>query len=138
MSVINALGAAVYSRLSTTSGLTSLLASGSAIYNTQAPDDAALPYVVFSLQGGGDDRESAHRTKNLLLFIRGYTGAGQAAAGTIDAQIDTALNMKPLTVSGWTNFWISREQDFARVEIDEANYKTWMAGAFYRVRLDNS
>lgn len=139
MSAFNALGAALYSRLSGTSGLTTLLAAGTAsIYNILAPDNAALDYVVFNVQAGGDDRTSGHRTKNLVLFVRAYSGTGPAKAGNIHAQIDAALNMKPLTITGWSNFWLSAERDLEAVEVDEANTKTWMRGSYYRVRIEST
>jgi len=138
MSLANALPAALYSKLTGTSGLTALLAGTTSVYNIQAPDDASLDYVVFNIQAGGDDNESAHRTKDLLVFIRGYSSVNASMAGSIDAQIDTALHMKPLTISGWANFWISRERDFANVEIDASNFKTWMAGAYYRIRAEKT
>lgn len=138
MSVFNALSAAIYTKLQTTSALTALLSGTTAIYNTQAPDNAALPYVVFSVQGGGDENRTPNRTKNLVLNVRGYTAAGPAAAGTIDSKIDSALHGVTLSVSGWTNFWTAREQDIAAVEIDDANQKTWMAGELYRIRLDQN
>ncbi len=59
---MNALETALYNTLSGGTALTALLAGGTAapsIYNQQAPDEAAFPYVVFALQGGGD--ENSHR-----------------------------------------------------------------------------
>jgi hypothetical protein len=118
-----------------------MLAGGTAspsVYHLQAPKDAALDYVVFSHQGGGDENLTGNRTKNLLVFARGYSSTGPAKAGSIDAQIDVLLHLKPLTVSGWGNFWLAREEDFELVEFDSARVPTWMAGAMYRVRLDAS
>lgn len=139
MSIINAINAALYSRLGGGTALTALLSGGSvSIYNLQAPDDATLDYVVYNLQAGGDENLTAHRTKDLTVFVRGYSSAGPAKAGTIDAQADALLHMRPLTISGWGNFWISRENDFANVEIDSANNKTWMAGGYYRIRAEKT
>lgn len=133
---MNVLDSAIYSKLQTTSGVTSLLAGTTSIYHMQAPKDASYPYVVFSIQGGGDENLTANRTKNLVCFIRAYSGVSAAQAGSIDAQIDTALHLNPLTVSGWTNFWMAREQDFENVENEPDGQKIFMAGAFYRTRLD--
>ncbi len=136
MSAMNALNAAIYSRLTGGSGLTNLLASSTSVYYQQAPDDAAFNYVVFSLQGGGDENLTPNRTKNLIVFVRGYSQTSPAKAGQIDAAIDTLLNGLALTVSGWTNFWLQREDDLAMTETDQAGKKTHMAGALYRIRLD--
>lgn len=133
---MNELNTALYSKLTGTTAITSLLASGSAVYSVQAANLATLPYIVFSLQGGGADRQTAHRTKDVVMFVRAYSYS-QAQAGSIDAAIDAALDMKPLTVTGWTNFWISRASEFANVETDSANNDVYMAGAYYRIRIDN-
>jgi hypothetical protein len=141
VSAFNALWTALNSRLAGGTALTSMLAGGTAspsVYHLQAPKDSALDYVVFSHQGGGDENLTGNRTKNLLVFARGYSSTGPAKAGSIDAQIDVLLHMKPMTVSGWGNFWLAREEDFELVEFDSARVPTWMAGAMYRVRLDAS
>lgn len=138
MTVQNVLNAAIYSRLQGTGGLTSLLAGTTDIYFQQAPDNVSFPYVVFSHQGGGDENETGNRTKNLVYFVRAYSRTGPANAGSIDAQIDASLHLIPITASGWANFWIAREDDIAAVEYGDNKEKTWMAGGFYRIRLDKN
>ena len=133
---MNELYTALYSRLQGTSAIRSLLAGSTAIYNMQAPNNAAYPFIVFSIQGGGDDNETANRTKNLLLFVRAYSGVSAMQAGSIDAQIDAALHFVPLSVSGWTDFWIAREEDLETVETKPDGNNIYMRGGFYRVRLD--
>jgi len=135
MSVFNALNSAIYGKLAGGTALTALL-SGTAIYYLQAPPEAVLDYVVWSYQGGGDENLTPNRTKNLMVFVRGYSSAGPAKAGSIDAQVDALLHLKSVSASGWTNFWLARETDVATVEYDAANVPTWMSGAMYRVRLD--
>ena len=135
--MINDLNRAVYSRLSGASGITSLLAQGTAsLFHLQAKNNATLPYCIWSLQGGGDDNDTANRTKNLVLFVRAYSGVSALQAGSIDAQIDTALHLVPLTVSGWTDFWLAREEDLETVETEPNGQKIYMQGGFYRARLD--
>lgn len=135
--MINALASALYSRLQGTA-LTSLLAGTTSIFHMQAPEGATLPYVVFNLQGGGDENLDANRTKNLIVFVRGYSESSAAQAGSIDAQIDTLLHLSPLTVSGWTNIWMGRETDVETVEVQENNQLIWMQGGLYRVHLDKN
>lgn len=137
MSIFNLLNAALYSKLTGASGLTSLLASGTAVYYLQAPDDAPLPYVVYSAQAGGDDNLTPSRMKNMVYFIRGYSKTSPANAGTIDAQVDAAIHGVTLTVAGWANFWTAREQDVAAVETTASGAKIYMAGGMYRIRLDS-
>lgn len=135
---VNALNTSLYNALAGASGLTTLL-GGTAVYFDQAPDDAALPYVVFSYAGGaGHDNRDGHETVTELMFVRGYNDAGPALAGSISAQIDTALRGVNLSVTGWSVFYTAREQSFSTVEVDDANVKTWMRGAQYRYRLEKS
>lgn len=136
MSIQNALNTAMYSRLSGGTALITAL-GGTSIYWLQAPDGASLPYVVFSLQGGGDENITPRRMKNEVYFVRGYS-AVSAQAGSIDALCDSLLHGKALSVSGWANFWLVRENDLANVENTEAGEQVYMSGGFYRIRLDKS
>jgi hypothetical protein len=135
---MNALNTAIYSRLSGATALTSLLSGTTAIYSNQAPESATYPYVVFSLQSGVDENMTPHRTKNELIFARAYSGNSALQAGSIDAQIDTALHLVPLTVSGWTNFWMVREQDLELVENPPTGGQIFMSGGLYRVRIEKT
>jgi hypothetical protein len=133
---MNALDAALYSRLSGTSAITSLLASVTSIYAGQAPEGSAYPYIVFNVQGGGDENQTPHRTKNLVLFIRVYSDVSKKIAGDVDAAIDTALHLSPLSgVTGYTNTWFAREQDLETVENPPTGNKIFMQGGLYRSRL---
>ena len=135
---MNALNSALYSRLQTTSAITSLLSGTTAIYNQQAPEGATLPFVVFSTPSELDENMTANRTKNNVVFIRAYSGVSASQAGSIDAAIDTALHLIPLTVSGWTNFWMVREQGIELVETQPSGKIIYSSGANYRCRLDKS
>lgn len=138
MSVFNALNATIYSLLSGGTALTTLLAGSTSVYYLQAPDNATFDYVVYSWQAGGDENMTANRTKNQLLFARGYSKTGPAKAGSIDAQIDALLHGKTLTVAGWANFWTAREEDLAAFETAKDESHIWMAGGTYRIRLDKN
>lgn len=133
---MNVLNAAIYSRLQTTTAITSLLSGTTAIYNQQAPEGATLPFVVFSVPSELDENMTQNRTKNNVVYIRAYSGSSAAQAGSIDAAIDTALHLIPLTVSGWTNFWMAREQGIELVETQSTGKIIYSAGANWRVRLD--
>lgn len=139
MSAFNALNVAMLNKLAVGTSLTALLSSGStSLYYQLAPDEAGLDYVVWNWQGGGDDNTSPHRTKNLVLYARGYSSVGPKRAGEIDAQLDALLHKQSLSVTGWNNFWLMRERDVSQVEIDTANVKTWMAGGMYRTRIEQT
>lgn len=128
---MNPTNAALYTRLQSRTQLTSLLSGTTAIYHLQAPEGAKLPYVVFSLQAGGDQNLSRHRLKNAVLFVRAYSGISPAQAGSIDAQIDQALHLVPLTVTGWSDLWLAREQDLELVEVQSSG-TIYMVGGMYR------
>ena len=135
---MNALDAAIYTRLQGTA-ITSLLAGTTSLYHLQAPEDATLPYIVWNIQGGGDENLSQNRTKNLVLFIRAYSANSAAQAGSIDDQVDAAMtNANVLTPSGWTNIWLAREQDLETVQLEPSGRQFFMAGGLYRVWLDKS
>ena len=132
---MNVLDAAIYSRLKTTSAVTSLLAGTTAIYHLQAPEGQAYPYVVFNIQGGGDVNETARRRKNLMVYVRAYTTGlnGAAQGGSIDAQIDSALHLVPLTISGWTNTWLARETDIELAQNEPNGQQVHTNGGVYRI-----
>ncbi len=134
---MNALDSALYSRLQGTA-ITNLLSGTTSIYHLQAPDNTTKPFIVWNIQGGGDENDSAHRTKNLVVFIRAYSGVSAAQAGSIDTQIDTALHLAPLTVTGWGNFWLARETDLELPEVTPSGVTAYMAGGTYRVRLEKT
>jgi hypothetical protein len=135
---MNVLDAAIYSKLNT-SGVTSLLANGSAsIFALQASEQATLPYIVFSVTGGGDDNLDARRTKDMVYFIRAYSQVSKAQAGSIDSAIDTALHLQTLSPSGWANYWTAREEDLSAVENPPSNQTIFMVGGYYRVRIEKT
>ena len=130
------LNTALYSRLSGATAITSLLATGTPIYALQAPEGATLPYIVYSVQGGGDRNDTANRLKDLVVFVRAYATTN-ARAGSIDTQIDTALHLVPFSsVTGWTNIWLARERDLETVENPPTGSQVFMNGGLYRTLFD--
>lgn len=135
---MNAVETALYTRLTGTAGLTALLASGTAVYNIRAPQNAPLPYVVFSLVSGMDDNDTPVRDRQLLYLVKGISSVGMQQAGAIHAQIDAALHNNPLTVTGWTNFWLHSEAgDIRFVEPEQGGRNVYHAGGQYRIRLSS-
>ncbi len=114
--VINALAKSFYTTLTGGTALTALLSTTTAVYHQAAPEDADLPFVLYSFQGGGDENKSPNRTLNLVMFARAYSSVSAAQAGSIDAQIDALLHMGTLTVTGSTNIWTARESVLSLVE----------------------
>jgi len=136
---MNELSVGLYSRLSSATALTSLLAGGTAgtsIFDGEAPAQAIFPYVVFNIQGGGDVNDNPHRVKNLVVFVRAYTDDNKKSAGMVDAQIDTLLHLVPFSnITGWTGTWLARERDLENVENPPTGGQIFMQGGLYRVRL---
>lgn len=137
MTAYNAVNTALYGRLAGDTTLTAMLSGGTAkpaVYVESAPDNAPLPFVVFSHQSGTEPSETAHRDPDELLYVRAYA-ATPSLAGSIDARLDTLLHLVPLTVSGFTNIWLARLTDISLIEEDPALIRTWSVGALYRSRL---
>ena len=132
---MNALDAALYTRLQGTA-ITSLLSGTTAIYRNQAPEGATLPYIVFNKQSGSPENLDANRVDNLLYYVRAYSGSSAAQAGSIDARVDAALHLVPLTVSGWTNIWIARESNIDLASTEPSGRVIHSAGALYRIIVD--
>lgn len=132
------LNTAIYNRLNGATAVTSLLAGTTSVYALQAPEGAALPYIVWNVQGGGDTNDTSNRLKNLVIFIRAYATTN-ARAGSIDAAIDTALHFVPFTgVTGWTNIWLARETDLETVENPPTGSQVFMNGGLYRCIVDST
>lgn len=136
MSIQNALNAAIYTKLSGGTALTTLL-GGTAIFYQQAPDAQALPFVLWDIASDFDENMTANRTKNCVVFIRGFAST-PITAGSIDSAVDALVNGSVLSVSGYANFWTQRENGFQLVETDATGKRTHMSGAQYRVRLDSN
>jgi hypothetical protein len=136
VSIYNALDTSIWSTLSGGTALVTAL-GGTAIYPGQAPEKTSLPYVVWSYQYGGAENLTPRESTSQLVYVRAYANTA-AQAGTIDALICALLHKATLTVTGWNNFWSSRETEIFLPEVDESKVTTWNAGAFYRVRLDQS
>jgi hypothetical protein len=136
MSTLNAVAMAMYNKLTGGSALMALLSGPTCVYHMQASTSAALPYVVFNLQGGGAENITPSDMRNLVYFVRGYA-ATALVAGNIDTQISLLLHKQALTVSGYTNFWLARETDLAAVENPPDKKPIYMAGGLYRIRLDS-
>jgi hypothetical protein len=130
---INALNAAIYSKLSGGTALVSAL-GGTCIYHGIAPEGKALPFVIWSYVAGGHENMTPRESVNAVVYVRAYAVDAKTAA-QLDGYAAELLETK-LTVTGWNNFWLAREESIVLPSIDEAGKSTWSCGAYYRVRLD--
>jgi hypothetical protein len=133
---IVALETALYNKLVGSAALITEL-GGTFIYNKQAPQPPGDNYVVFSQQGGGDVNDTPIRERNILYTVFGIA-LTQEKAGAIDADIDGALHLAELTITGWSNLWLARETDVNIFQIDSGGVTRYHAGAIYRVIMDKS
>lgn len=134
MSVNNAIRTAVFSKLAAGSALISAL-GGTLIYYDRAPDDSALPYVVFSFESGGPENLNPSDMRAANVRVIAYSSSpGQA--GTLDSLCSALIHRTTLTVSGYTNFWTAREGDISFSVVEPSGLITWQAGGVYRVRID--
>ena len=123
---------AIYSQLANGTALTAAL-GGTAIYHLHAPDGAALPYVVFGWQGGGDLNIDPNETNESVQFVRVYA-AKDEQAGTIDGLIRARLHRQAITVTGYNTVYCWREGDYETVETT-AGSAIYTQGGFYRIRI---
>lgn len=132
------LAASILAKLSAGTALISAL-GGTAIFYAQAKDHQALPYVVYSFASGSLENRTPRITTNQLMYVRAYA-ATAAQAGSIDALCASLLHQASLTVTGWLQpFQVQREQEIMQPDPpDAAGQITWAAGAFYRVRINQS
>ena len=130
---MNVINASLYSTLAAGTALTTAL-GGTAIFHLNAPEGRALPYVVYSWQGGGDVNESPHGDNESVRFVRAYAATAKQA-WEIDALVKPLLHNVALTVTGYTTVMCRREDDYETVETDAANVRTYTAGGLYRIRV---
>jgi len=130
---VNEFEAALRARLIGFAPLTALLASAASVYNRVAT--GAAPYVVFSLSAGGPTNRSPRRAEALVYLVKAVARADAARADDIDAQIDAALHDQPLAVTGWSNYWLTRESRVKFEELDSGGKPIFHVGGLYRARL---
>lgn len=130
----------LYAALAASTALTSLLSGGTAspsIYNTQAPQGAAPPYVVFNQQSGNtvytltgvayDDVE--YQVQAIT------TGPSMASASAIQAAFDAVLNDGTVAASGYGVMYLRRRARVSYAEtVDGQRYNH--RGHVYRVMAD--
>lgn len=139
MSIQTILNTALYTRLTGTS-LGTLTAGGTAapsVFFEQAPDNQALPYVVWSLPSEVESNDNPHRMKEVIVRAYGVA-SGPAQAGTLDSAIDALLHGSALTLgTPWSNLWLMRENGYQLETVDEKGARYYTSGADYRAIITN-
>ena len=134
---------ALYGTLAGDVTLNALLATpasgySKAIYFQQAPQDAALPYVVFQKQAGtpteamGDP--SAFET-DVWMFKAVDQSSSADVAESIQARLKTLLNDAALSISGASCLYLRRQSDVEYPET-ESGVRYVHAGSMFRLVTD--
>jgi hypothetical protein len=117
VNTIEAVDQCIANTLSNDNGIKAIVSQR--VYREQAPQNATFPYIVFGLMSGID--------RNMLGPVRAFTrgqymvkavtvGEGFATADDIMDLVDTLLQDKSLTVSGYRVMPIHREEMFRYTE----------------------
>lgn len=127
----------IYNQLAAGTALTTLIGGTVTprIYNKLAPDDATLPYVLFSQQAGGPMNINPSELTENIIFIRAYSSTDASARQVFDA-VDGLMHKATLTISGYTNIWCARDTDLDNVENSPSGEKYYMCGGLYRIQTD--
>ena len=132
--ILDKTSASLYTTLQSGTALTALLAGTTSVYDMQAPDNATLPYVTFSHQGGGPDNIAPVNLENNLWYVRAYSSTSSKSATEIFEQADLLINRKAISITGYNTFWCNRETNIKLVENLPNGQKVWSCGGIYRIR----
>ena len=126
---------AIFSTLSVGTVLIAAL-GGTAIYDTQAPDEASPPYIVFNHHGGGPDNISGSDIESNLWLVKAYSATLLSNASSIFNEADKLLHKKQLSINGGTvnTWWCCREENVKLVENPPSGKPIFMRGGIYRIR----
>lgn len=129
---MKALEAALYAQLATPATTLAGLV-GTRVYNRLAPPTAALPFVVYQHQAGGDVNAEPVDRLEILFLVKGLAGT-LGAAQDIDEAIRARLHNAALTITGWTCLSCMRDDEAQLVEVVNGA-PIFHVGALYRIRV---
>ena len=141
---MNPVDQALYTLLSDSTSLTSLLSGGTttpSIFQWLAPEGTDEPYVVFQTQSPSVPVRTLGAVvayENALYTVKGITkGPSARAGGTIADAIETALSTAALSVTGYNHVLCQREQDIDYIEVSDGQ-RYHHRGSIWRVQVDPS
>jgi len=108
---------------------------GSEVYNRAAPQGTARPHIVFFHAGGGHENINPSDMQNHVYMVKTVADTAKKA-GDIDELIIDCLHNGELTVTGYTNFWMAREEEVQITETGPDGRLIFHTGGYYRVRID--
>jgi hypothetical protein len=129
--MIEAVSKGIRGALVANTAVTTLVATR--IYNTQADESAALPYIVFQYVSGGSTNDTPRDALNVVFQVVAVAGRAQDVRA-LERLIRMALHNVQLTLDdGWTAYDCQHENAFYMIDnVDRKQY--YMSGGEYRVR----
>jgi hypothetical protein len=130
--MIQATEKAIRAKLTGDTGVSNLVSTR--VYAGIAPDGGTLPCIVFSLNGGGSDNDTALDSADLRYAIMGIADKQGTAVQIADA-IRAALHEASLTIdSPWS---VMRCQESSSIAyVDDVDGKPFFRrGGIYRIRI---
>jgi hypothetical protein len=137
MATLNAVKAALHTKLTGGTALTALLSGTAAVYEMQGPRGGTAPYVIYQKQAGSSayTLASGKATDSHVFLVKAVTDEPSAkVAGDIREQIDLLLDRGTLTITGGTALLCRREVDVEYHEISEGR-RINHVGATYRIEV---
>lgn len=135
--MIRAVESAIRAKLAATAAITAVVSTR--IYATQAPLEAALPYIEFGLSAGGSDNQSPRDELDVIVLVKCVATDTNSASGAATAKqvadlIRAALHEVDLTMDApWNAYRCQHESAFVYTE-NEDRVQYTHAGGNYRVR----
>lgn len=123
---------AIRSKLTGTTAIANLVSTR--VYAGIAPDAAVMPMIVFSLNGGGADNDTALDSADLRYAIMGVSDKQLQAVQIADA-IRAALHEQAMAIdSPWTVYRV--QESGAIAYVDDVDGKPFFRrGGIYRIRV---
>lgn len=126
---------ALYGRLVAHLGTLTLGTLGcTGVYRMLAPNEADLPYILFSQQSDAVRHSFSGVEQGSLLYLIKVVDEGLSAsrAANIMSAVNTLLEDKPLSMTGWRTLRIRKDSGIEYVENDEGRMFQHY-GALFRI-----
>ena len=128
----------LYTTLTASTAVTSLLSGTTAVYDTQAPQSAIYPLLIMQQQAWSIETTDANEREDAYITIKAIGTSTFGQAGTVDAAVRTLLNDGSASISGHTTLWQKATEQIRYVETDAAGRNFYHVGHVYRLRFTNT
>jgi hypothetical protein len=106
------------------------------VWNTLAPPDTELPYVVFQAMTKDDSHSFNGRYSEMVYMVKAVSKSRwPKEAMDVDTQIDTLLEDATLSITGFSQLLCRRETDIYQ-PVTEAGQEYQQIGGMYRIIAD--